>query len=160
MSNSFTDFFETLLPREIVLYVIPGSFTLGTILLSFKTDGEDKKTYLEYLYQYIHLEKAHEYIFWGLIWIGAAYLVGLIVGAIKSDIQHIMMPRKTKTVPEPPNKESKTSNTNEKNLSIGVKAMYLALREPNMYRREIERYGVIVETTENTGIALTITQVT
>ena len=179
MSNSFTDFFETLLPREITLYVIPGSLVLTTLFAALyiqQLDLSKEKLNLlaqlnELLDNYIKLRSSNssidfiDYIFFGIIWIGIAYFIGLIVGAIKQGIHPIIedweeinplnklkiKPKlKSRIIYQPP-KENLATKEN-----LAIHAMYLALCEEKMYRREIERYGVLVETIENTAIALII----
>ena len=149
MSSSFTDFFETLLPREITLYVMPGSLVLAITLCV--TGSRPNELFSDY----IKLGKpessgSFDYIFFGIIWMGIAYLIGLIVGAIKQGM-HGLIKDLEQMHPLPQLRIKRKQKT-----GLGKKAMYLALREEKMYRREIERYGVFVEAIENTAIALII----
>lgn len=206
MSNSFTDFFETLLPREITLYVIPGSLVLSIVI--WATDFKPNKVFLEK----ISLEPTQPtqsisvivYIFYGAIWLAAAYLIGLIVGGIKQGLhreieswEDHLVNRRTKPRSKSRNRDKfiqvslreeyeesgsqplyrredvsmLTQDFNDDRIEKpilplpsehllkedhGKFAMYLAIREEKMYRREIERYGVFKEALENITISLII----
>lgn len=161
MNNNFTDFFETLLPREIVLYIIPGSFILSVVLYISKLKPNVMFN------NYINLRDASsavsliDYVFFGMVWVLITYFIGLIMGGTKQGIH-----RKIKKWEEinplispqlkHKNKQEPTSESHELTKEQGMYAMYLAIREEKMYRREIERYGVLVEAIENIAVALVI----
>lgn len=90
MSNGFTDFFETLFPREITVYVIPGSVVLGTILWRYDFYNRtvncklDSATYI--FDKVISNPNAVTYTILTITWIIIAYTIGLIIGAIKEGI--------------------------------------------------------------------------
>ena len=80
MSNVFADFFETLLPRELTIYVIPGSVVLSAFFY-----------YITKIEKIITITITKElssatYIMLTVIWLSIAYTIGLIIGAIKQGI--------------------------------------------------------------------------
>lgn len=157
MSNSFTDFFETLLPREITLYVMPGSLTLVTIL--YVSQVKPNKLFNNYInLREVNSPRLEDYILYGIIWLFVAYLMGLIIGGIKQGVHRLV--RDWEESNPLPNIKFKTrlrnENTHESTRELGREAMYIAIREEKMYRREIERYGVLVEAIENITVALII----
>jgi hypothetical protein len=144
------------------------------------------------------------YIFYGVIWLAAAYLVGLIVGGIKQGLHRKIESWEDNIVKQMTKPRSKSRNRDKfiqvslqeeyeesksqplyrrEDVSIltqdfdderiekpilplpsehlskedhGRFAMYLAIREEKMYRREIERYGVFKEAIENITISLIV----
>ncbi len=145
--NAFTDFFETLLPREFSVYVIPGSVALAAINLAAIDFYKIDRQYLllrNFFTQAANF-KAHDYIFGTLLWIALAYVVGLIIGALVEAIRFLW--KQT---------QKKPYSVRKKTVLSGRRAMYVSLHNQMMYRREIERYGVIVRSIENMAVALGI----
>lgn len=140
MNNIFTDFFETLLPREFSIYVMPGSVALAVIDFYII---DSKYSLLSNFLKEVATFQTNDYIFWTLLWIAIAYVVGLVIGAITSAFRFLWK--------KLPNQKENTNKIDE-----GKNAMYIALGEQMMYRQEIERYGVIVKSMQNMAIAFGI----
>lgn len=140
MNNSFTDFFETLLPREFSIYVMPGSIALAVI--DFYVIDPQYSLLCNFLKE-VATFQTNDYIFGTLLWIAIAYVLGLVIGAIASAFRFLWK--------KLPNQKENTNKIDE-----GKNAMYIALSEQMMYRREIERYGVIARSMQNIAIAFGI----
>ena len=140
MNNSFTDFFETLLPREFSIYVMPGSIALAVIDF-YITDF--KYSLLSNFLKEVATFQTNDYIFGTLLWIAITYVVGLIIGAIASAFRFLW-------------KQLRNKRVTISKMRKGKKAMCIALGNQMMYRREIERYGVIARSIENIAIAFGI----
>jgi len=156
MSNSLTDFFETLLPREITLYVVPGSLILAATL--YIVQLRPNKLFNDYisLRDINSPVRLEDYILYGAIWLFTAYFVGLIIRGIKQGFHNVVSywEQKNPWLKIQCKSRLRSEDTHHSSRELGIQAMYLALQEETMYRREIERYGVLVEAIENISIAL------
>lgn len=177
MSNGFTDFFETLLPREITVYVIPGSVVLGTILWHYNFYNRlvncklDSATYM--FDKVIGNPNAATYTISTIIWATIAYTIGLIIGGIKEGILYKCIKNYARvwkcffdarwgkkwtiitiifSLLKNKNKPRKRRTNNYQKSHYS--AMYISLYQKTMYRREIERYGVFANSLDNLTIAL------
>jgi hypothetical protein len=169
MSNGFADFFETLLPREITLYVLPGSLVLGTILcnpnlyihqVNCKFDSANTVAVFDKI---ICNPNAATYTFIGIIWITIAYTIGLTIGAIKAGILYKVIKSWGRLGKEKCDDFGSLlftlfsdNSPKEKDENLGVAAMYISLHQETMYRREIERYGVFINALENLTVAMAV----
>jgi hypothetical protein len=176
MSNGFTDFFETLLPREITVYVLPGSLVLGTILWRFnfyiyKVNCKlDSATYI--FDKVICNSSAATYTILAIIWIAIAYTIGLIMGSIKAGILYKLIRNYGKIGKQicdcfwksffnifwksffNKNYEEEDDNScSKEGEKEDFAAMYISLHQEKMYRREVERYGVFANSLDNLAIA-------
>lgn len=167
MSNGFADFFETLLPRELTIYVIPGSVLLSAFLYNI-TETEKLIT--------ITITKelsSATYILLTVIWLSTAYTIGLIIGAIKQGILYKLIHKYAEIsksffdtyfenffknrLPNinPNNGENKNQNSRSENDDTpGISSMSISFYQKDMYRREIERYGVFAQCLDNLTLAL------
>ena len=154
MGGKFTDFFETVLPREIVLYVMPGTVGLLAWLAHLYLCGKPT--------DYLVLGSAnsarsfflqmqwHHLVFIGIVWMTSAYIVGLILGFFSEAVACAWK----RIGPNKEERKAKQEKERGKKEAVRLNSMYVALREQPMYAREIERNGVLGRATGRFATAL------